>query len=181
MENIMQESRTYFAASNSFDGFKSNFDGVFSPLKLKKLFILKGGPGTGKSTLMREVAKNFDGVLTVTNILCSSDTASLDGVLLERDGTIVAIADGTAPHVIEPRFPGAVEEIGESAFSNNKLTKVILPNSIVTIHSVASAIIFDDNPDLTEIIIKRDASEPLLHPYYWPHGVTITYNPNYTE
>ena len=111
MENIMQESRTYFAASNSFDGFKSNFDGVFSPLKLKKLFILKGGPGTGKSTLMREVAKNFDGVLTVTNILCSSDTASLDGVLLERDGTIVAIADGTAPHVIEPRFPGAVEEI----------------------------------------------------------------------
>ena len=111
MENTLFDSKYYFAAANGFDGFRSSFDGVFSPLELKKLFILKGGPGTGKSTLMRRVAKHFSNEATVTNILCSSDTHSLDGVLLERDGITVGIVDGTAPHVVEPRFPGAVEEI----------------------------------------------------------------------
>ena len=107
----MKTSECFFAAANGYGGFRSNFDNGFSPHKLNKLYILKGGPGTGKSTLMKNVAKRFDDKARVTRIYCSSDVGSLDGVLIERGGTTVGIADGTAPHVIEPRFPGAVEEI----------------------------------------------------------------------
>ena len=111
MENNSYSREVYFSAANSFCGFKSNFDKVFSPLRLDKLYVLKGGPGTGKSTLMRSIADFFDGNAKITKILCSSDTRSFDGVLIEKNGVTVGVADGTSPHVIEPRFPGAVEEI----------------------------------------------------------------------
>ena len=111
MENTVFNTNVYFAAANGYDGFRSNFDSVFSPNKLKKLFILKGGPGTGKSTLMRTVKERMRGLADVTEILCSSDTSSLDGLLIKYNGVTVGIADGTAPHIIEPRYPGAVEEI----------------------------------------------------------------------
>ena len=111
MKESLSNANAYFAAANGYDGFRSNFDNVFSPKKVKKLFILKGGPGTGKSTLMRKIADEFESDVKVTRIFCSSDPKSLDGVLLMRDGISVAIADGTSPHVIEPKYPGAVEEI----------------------------------------------------------------------
>ena len=110
-QDIMTKNRSFFAAANGFSGFRSNFDKVFSPFELKKLYILKGGPGTGKSTLMRRVRDAFLDRCEVTEIYCSSDPESLDGVILCRDGISVGIADGTSPHVIEPSFPGAVEEI----------------------------------------------------------------------
>ena len=44
---------TFFAARNSHGGFQSLFDEVFNPREYAKLFILKGGPGTGKSTFKR--------------------------------------------------------------------------------------------------------------------------------
>ena len=111
MKKSVRLTDTYFAAANGYDGFWSNFDKVFAPLELSKLYILKGGPGTGKSTLMKRIAEKFSGVASVTKILCSSDISSLDGVLIEKGGHTVGIADGTAPHVIEPRYPGVVERI----------------------------------------------------------------------
>lgn len=97
----------YFACANTGKGFvnlfASNLEG------LRKIFILKGGPGTGKSTLMKKIGKNYiDKGYTVEYISCSSDVDSLDGVIIRKIG--VAIVDGTAPHVIEPNAPGAVEE-----------------------------------------------------------------------
>ena len=73
-----------------------------------------------------------------------------------------------------------LEKISYGAFfiSDGKtadLELVILPSSIVVIEDNA----FASNPNLTEIIIKRDASNPI--DASWPSGVTITYNPNYTE
>ena len=107
----MNDGRLYFAAANSFEGFKSNFGAVFNAREFKKLYVLKGGPGTGKSTLMKKIAERFDKDAVVTKILCSSDNASLDGVIIEKGDVKIGIADGTSPHVIEPRYPGAVEEI----------------------------------------------------------------------
>ena len=46
---------------------------------------------------------------TAQRVLCSSDPDSLDGVIFPQ--IRACIADGTSPHVIEPRFPGAVEEL----------------------------------------------------------------------
>lgn len=76
---------------------------------MERIFILKGGPGTGKSTLMKRVGWYFEeqGEL-VESIYCSSDPSSLDGVILRERK--VAIVDGTAPHVVEPLAPGACEE-----------------------------------------------------------------------
>lgn len=44
----------------------------------------------------------------VEAIHCSSDPDSLDGVIIRDLG--VGIVDGTAPHIIEPTAPGAIEE-----------------------------------------------------------------------
>ena len=97
----------YFACANSSNGFVDQFSSVLQGLA--RIFILKGGPGTGKSTLMRRVGKTFEEKgESVEYIHCSSDADSLDGVILR--GRKVAVVDGTHPHVIEPTAPGACEE-----------------------------------------------------------------------
>ena len=97
----------YFACANTSQGFVNQFSSVLQGMV--RIFILKGGPGTGKSTLMRRVGESFAGRgETVEYIYCSSDSGSLDGVILRDRQT--AIVDGTAPHVIEPAAPGACEE-----------------------------------------------------------------------
>lgn len=44
----------------------------------------------------------------IDHIYCSSDSNSLDGIIINNRKT--AVVDGTSPHVIEPKAPGAVEE-----------------------------------------------------------------------
>jgi RecA/RadA recombinase len=99
--------KNYFAGGNTARGFHSLF--TTNLLGLDRLFILKGGPGTGKSTLMKKIgdewAKNgYD----IELLHCSSDPDSLDGVIIRGLG--VGIVDGTEPHVIEPLAPGAIDE-----------------------------------------------------------------------
>ena len=111
MEKDIKQERKYFGAANGYSGFRSHFNSIFSPNKLDKLFIIKGGPGTGKSTLMRRVSEECRNSFDITTILCSSDPDSLDGILISKDGVTIGIADGTSPHTLEPKFPGAIEEI----------------------------------------------------------------------
>jgi len=102
----------FFAAANGADGFKSYFDSIFSSERLDGVFILKGGPGTGKSTLLREIASHFSRPdIQVELFHCSSDPTSLDGVLLLRGDRSACVLDGTAPHERDARLPGAVDEI----------------------------------------------------------------------
>ena len=99
---------TYFLGCNSPDGFYSLYSELIDPKQARAIYLLKGGPGCGKSTLMRQVAQAAQAAgLETERILCSGDPDSLDGVLLPELG--VALADATAPHVLEPKFPGAVE------------------------------------------------------------------------
>jgi len=97
----------YFACSNTAKGFQNFFP---SNLKnLNKIYILKGGPGTGKSSLMKKVGHIVTNKgVPVEYIHCASDPHSLDGIIIRSIST--AIVDGTSPHVIEPTAPGALEE-----------------------------------------------------------------------
>ena len=109
---MQQNFVKYFASRNGFDGFTSYFHQVFDPSKYTKIFILKGGPGTGKSTLMKRLHEEFSQICDNSeSILCSSDTSSYDGLILERDGRRIAFIDGTAPHMSDPILPVVCEEI----------------------------------------------------------------------
>ena len=99
----------YFLGGNTPTGFYSLYHQLSDPVHMRALYIIKGGPGSGKSTLMRRVERHIQVAgLETEQVLCSGDPDSLDGLLLPELG--VALVDGTAPHVVEPQCPGAVEQ-----------------------------------------------------------------------
>jgi hypothetical protein len=100
----------FFAASNSGKGFRNYYNEVFGGAD--RIFVIKGGPGTGKSRFMRDVAEYAKTRgWRAEYYYCSSDAASLDGVMLKRGSESTAVIDGTPPHVWEPMLPGVREEI----------------------------------------------------------------------
>lgn len=101
----------FFSGSNSGEGFYNCFAGVIPPWEwVNRYFMIKGGSGVGKSTLMRRVAEMAEeGGDEVEYFYCSGDPDSLDAVRLVKRG--IVFADATAPHCMDPAYPGAVEEI----------------------------------------------------------------------
>lgn len=101
--------REFFPGGNTPLGFFSYYDHIIGP-DATRIFLIKGGPGVGKSSFMKEIAAvlNEQG-FNVELHHCSSDPASLDGVVFPQ--IRVAMIDGTSPHVVDPRNPGAVDEI----------------------------------------------------------------------
>lgn len=98
-----------FSGANSAKGFVSFYDTILSDQSIERIYILKGGPGTGKSRFMRDAASRAEKKgLSVENYNCSSDPDSLDAVVI---GGKYAILDGTAPHAVDPSSCGAREEI----------------------------------------------------------------------
>ena len=92
----------YFLGANSPTGFYSLYDHLLPPEQARAIYILKGGPGCGKSTLMRRVgAWAEEAGLKTEYILCSGDPDSLDAVILPAVGA--AIVDGTAPQGVVPQ------------------------------------------------------------------------------
>ncbi len=106
----MENKKKIFLAANSPNGFVSFFGELYNPYKSCRAYIIKGGPGTGKSSFMKKIAAaGEERDLEVVRVYCSSDPESLDAVMIPQ--LEFCVADGTAPHVLEPRFPGAVENI----------------------------------------------------------------------
>lgn len=102
----------YFAASNSEGGFCSYYKECFDSARVGHVYAVKGGPGTGKSRFLRDVAVCAEGNGWKSEyIYCSSDPDSLDGVILSQGERCMALIDATAPHVYEPMHPGVREEI----------------------------------------------------------------------
>jgi hypothetical protein len=103
----------YFAASNSVHGFCSYYEELFGAARIKHVYAVKGGPGTGKSRFLRDVADRARGEgWACEYIYCSSDPDSLDGIILSHaHKECIALLDATAPHVYEPTCPGAREEL----------------------------------------------------------------------
>lgn len=106
------KNRSYFAAANGYNGFRSYFNTVFNPKQFSHIYILKGGPGTGKSSLMKRVVSTLSEECERTEtIFCSSDPSSLDGIILEKGKIKIAVLDGTSPHAVDPSLPGGCEQI----------------------------------------------------------------------
>lgn len=103
---------SYFASANGFYGFRSLYDEIYRSEDFARVFVIKGGPGTGKSRFMAEVAEACESAGAIGEYFyCSSDPASLDGVILEKNGIRIALTDGTAPHERDAKVPGAIDEI----------------------------------------------------------------------
>ena len=107
-------SLDYFGAINGGAGFVSYFREIFDPIG--RVYVIKGGSGTGKSRLMRELdTRAIEKGYATERILCSSDPSSLDGIIIKELDT--AVLDGTSPHVHEPTLIGVRESfIDLSAF-----------------------------------------------------------------
>ena len=87
----------FYLGANAPSGFYSLYDQLIDPDQAQDVMILKGGPGCGKSSLMRRVAQAMEEKgASVEYIACSGDPDSLDAVVFPALNT--AIVDGTAPH-----------------------------------------------------------------------------------
>ena len=91
-----------FLGANSEKGFYSLYPQFTADADV---YVIKGGPGSGKSGMMKKIAAAAcaEGYFT-EYCYCSSDAESLDGVRIPERG--ICILDGTPPHTFEPRLPG---------------------------------------------------------------------------
>jgi hypothetical protein len=101
--------RAYFLGGSGPAGFVTDF-----PAEQQEHYgiLLKGGPGTGKSTLMNKLAAAFAGE-AVSVYHCASDPHSLDAVVFEERG--VYITDATAPHEQSTPLPHVTGELCDLA------------------------------------------------------------------
>ena len=109
MQRVSFDRVDFFLGATTPAGFK----GYFEPLRREpgmQMVLIKSGPGCGKSTLMKQLARRaIQQGEPVECIHCASDPDSFDGVIFVRQRR--AIVDATAPHTIEPDAPGADEVV----------------------------------------------------------------------
>ena len=93
-----------FLGGNTCRGFWSFYDG-FCDKKDDFLYVIKGGPGCGKSTFMKTVAAFWEEKgYKVLRVFCSGDPDSLDGIYCQARH--LGFVDGTAPHCQDVRYMG---------------------------------------------------------------------------
>ncbi len=87
-----------FAGANTEVGYKGYLPDILA--SADRVFIIKGSPGSGKSTLMKRVAETAESEgHRVDRVFCSADPLSLDAVIVP--GLSIAVADGTSPHTMD--------------------------------------------------------------------------------
>lgn len=75
-----------------------------------RVYLIKSGPGCGKSSMLRRVAERAASAgHDLELIRCSSDPDSLDGIICRALG--FAAVDATAPHALEPSIIGPMERV----------------------------------------------------------------------
>ncbi|BBB89941.1 MAG TPA: hypothetical protein PKA28_07785 [Methylomusa anaerophila] len=114
--------RHLFSGGHTPDGFYSFYHSLI-PIPGNRIFIVKGGPGTGKAKFMRKMGEALAGEGSdVEYHHCSSNNNLLDGVVLPE--LQVAFIDGAIPYIFDMENTGGVDEIiylGEFWDENNQL------------------------------------------------------------
>lgn len=120
----MAVKKHFFPGGNTYKGFFPYFNYIISQEDANRIICIKGGPGTGKSSLMKKIGEHyFSKGYDITYYHCSSDNESLDSVVIPE--LKVCLLDGTAPHIVDPITPGAVDEILNMGklWDSNKIVK----------------------------------------------------------
>ncbi|NLB18674.1 MAG: hypothetical protein GX825_08110 [Syntrophomonadaceae bacterium] len=131
----MGKLRQFYPGGNTCQGYYSFYQHIVNP-QAARIFVLKGGPGVGKSTFMKKLAREFEKAdFNLEMHWCSSDNDSLDALVLSDHE--IALLDGTSPHIVDPRYPGAVDEIinlgecwDESLLTHRKSSIIAFTDSI---------------------------------------------------
>lgn len=113
----------YFLGNNTGYGFYNCYDNELKGMD--KVVLLKGGPGTGKSSLLKRVASFAkEHGLDCELWYCSGDPQSLDGVYIKDKNR--AVIDATSPHAINADLPVARDIIFDVAngLDREKLSSV---------------------------------------------------------
>ncbi len=100
----------FFMGSNTSFGFFGFIDDFYDCDSGWRVYLLKGGPGMGKTMLLKRLFDFMSGQgQEIQVVICPADPDSIDGLVFPE---IKACAlDANAPHVIEPKCWGAVEQI----------------------------------------------------------------------
>ncbi|MEG1943123.1 MAG: hypothetical protein RR049_04835, partial [Angelakisella sp.] len=154
----------FFLGANSSQGFVSRFDQLGDPEDSWRCTVIKGGPGTGKSSLMKRlVAAMSDSCSVIEEIYCSSDVNSLDGVIFPDFK--LSIADGTPPHALEPQYPGAYESLfsvcdcwDDTKLYQNRKSIMELSSKCANLHKSAASYLYAAGSLITQLEGLADAA-----------------------
>ena len=114
----------FFMSAYTPNGFVSYFDELANPQRYKRIYLIKGGVGSGKSTLIKKAAARLKGnVNSIELVHCSLDQNSLDAAIFDDKTTIL---DATPPHSLEPKLSGVYEQVISlyDCFDNEKLSSM---------------------------------------------------------
>lgn len=97
----------YFAGGNTAKGFYNLLESNLYGLEI--VYTLIGGPGNGKSSLIKRLAstwieKGYD----IEQIFCPFDNDKLAGLIIPD--LKCGVIDGTFPQGVKPKAPGAIEQ-----------------------------------------------------------------------
>ncbi|MGI5850855.1 MAG: hypothetical protein GX340_01290 [Clostridiales bacterium] len=107
--NSRGKVKRVFPGGNTPMGFHSFFDYIIWGDYVRR-YIIKGGPGAGKSTFMTGIETHMlDLGFDVVEYRCPTDPDSLDAISIPELG--IALLDGTSPHTVDPRNPGITDDI----------------------------------------------------------------------
>jgi nucleoside-triphosphatase THEP1 len=105
--NVTARVSHYFAGGNTAIGFFSLVNSCLQDLD--KVILLIGAPGTGKSTLLKELASRWTKTGNRVDLIhASSDHDSIEGIILPD--LKAGIIGGALVKAVEPRAHGVIEE-----------------------------------------------------------------------
>lgn len=102
------DKAVFFAGVMTKSGYQSHLDETYKAGADWRAYLIKGGAGMGKSSLMKGVAAELEDMgQSCEYIMCPSDPDSLDAVVFPD--IKACICDATAPHIINPKYPEVCE------------------------------------------------------------------------